>query len=96
MIVLPAIDLKDHRVVRLRKGEFDTVHQVADDPLETALAFAAAGAEWVHMVDLDGARGGVGKRRILDSFRRSGFPPPDGSEAGSGSDSGDGSAAPGP
>ena len=61
MIVLPAIDLKDHRVVRLRKGEFDTVHQVADDPLETALAFAAAGAEWVHMVDLDGARSGIRK-----------------------------------
>ena len=56
MILLPAIDLKDGRCVRLKQGEFDTVHQVADSALETARAFAAAGARWVHMVDLDGAR----------------------------------------
>ena len=36
MIILPAIDLKDNKVVRLYKGEFDTVHQVADDPVATA------------------------------------------------------------
>lgn len=59
MILLPAIDLKDGRCVRLQKGEFDTVHQVADSPLDTAAAFSAAGARWVHMVDLDGARNGV-------------------------------------
>ena len=61
MIVLPAIDLKDHRVVRLYQGAFDTVHQVAEDPLQTALAFAAAGARYIHMVDLDGARSGTRK-----------------------------------
>ena len=61
MIVLPAIDLKDHRVVRLYQGAFDTVHQVAEDPLQTALAFAAAGARYIHMVDLDGARSGARK-----------------------------------
>ncbi len=61
MIVLPAIDLKDHRVVRLYQGAFDTVHQVAEDPLQTALAFAAAGAKYIHMVDLDGARSGARK-----------------------------------
>ena len=61
MIVLPAIDLKDHQVVRLRKGEFDTVHRVAEDPLQTARAFAAAGAKYIHMVDLDGARSGARK-----------------------------------
>lgn len=59
MIILPAIDLKDGKVVRLYKGDFSTVHQVAQDPLETAGAFRAAGAEWIHMVDLDGARQGV-------------------------------------
>ena len=59
MILLPAIDLKDGKCVRLQKGEFDTVHQVADSALDTAAAFAAAGARWVHMVDLDGARNGV-------------------------------------
>ena len=61
MIVLPAIDLKDHQVVRLRKGEFDTVHRVAEDPLQTARAFAAAGAKYIHVVDLDGARSGARK-----------------------------------
>lgn len=59
MIILPAIDMKDGACVRLKKGEFSTVHRVAADPLETARAFAAAGARWVHMVDLDGARDGV-------------------------------------
>ena len=58
MIILPAIDLKDGKVVRLYKGEFDTVHQVADSPVETAKAFQAAGANYIHMVDLDGAKSG--------------------------------------
>lgn len=59
MILLPAIDMKDGRCVRLKKGEFSTVSQVANSALETARAFAAAGAKWIHMVDLDGARDGV-------------------------------------
>lgn len=61
MIILPAIDLKDNKVVRLYKGEFDTVHQVADDPVATAQAFYDAGARYIHMVDLDGAKDGVRK-----------------------------------
>ena len=61
MIILPAIDLKDNKVVRLYKGEFDTVHQVADDPIATARAFYDAGARYIHMVDLDGAKDGVRK-----------------------------------
>lgn len=59
MILFPAIDMKDGRCVRLKKGEFSTVSQVANSALETAKAFAEAGARWVHMVDLDGARDGV-------------------------------------
>ena len=59
MILLPAIDMKDGACVRLKKGEFSTVHTVANSALETAKAFADAGAKWVHMVDLDGARDGV-------------------------------------
>ncbi len=55
MIILPAIDIKDGNCVRLYQGEFDTVHQVADNPLETAKQFEEAGATWLHMVDLDGA-----------------------------------------
>lgn len=59
MQLFPAIDLKDGQVVRLRRGDFGTVHQVADDPVATAQAFLAAGAVHLHMVDLDGARDGV-------------------------------------
>ena len=59
MIILPAIDLKDGAVVRLYKGSFNTVHQVATDPVTVARAFQEAGATWIHMVDLDGARDGV-------------------------------------
>lgn len=59
MLLFPAIDLKDGKVVRLLKGDFDTVHQVADDPVSTARAFLSAGAKFIHMVDLDGARGGI-------------------------------------
>ena len=65
MILLPAIDLKDGKVVRLYKGDFDTVHQVAQNPVDTAREFAAAGARWVHMVDLDGAREGRRKNGAL-------------------------------
>ena len=72
MHILPAIDLKDGQVVRLYKGDFGTVHQVAQDPLETAQAFVQAGARWIHMVDLDGARDGVRKnseivRRVAEA-----------------------------
>ena len=61
MIILPAIDLKEGRVVRLYQGDFATAHQVADDPVETARAFVRAGARYVHMVDLDGAKDGTRK-----------------------------------
>ena len=49
MYILPAIDLKDGKMVRLYKGDFNTVHQVAQDPLETARAFSRpvpAGSIW--------------------------------------------------
>lgn len=61
MLIFPAIDLKDGKVVRLQKGDFNTVHQVADDPAATAQRFLKAGARYVHMVDLDGARDGIRK-----------------------------------
>ena len=59
MLIFPAIDLKGRKVVRLYKGDFTTVHQVADDPIATAGAFLAAGARYIHMVDLDGAKDGL-------------------------------------
>lgn len=65
MTIFPAIDLKDGKCVRLQKGDFDTVHQVADNAAATAAAFVAAGARWVHMVDLDGARDGERKNGTI-------------------------------
>ena len=59
MIILPAIDIKDGNCVRLYKGDFGTVEKVAEDPLETARSFERQGAEWLHMVDLDGAKDAV-------------------------------------
>lgn len=59
MIVYPAIDLMGGNVVRLKQGRFDDSTTYADDPAKALRAFADAGAEWVHIVDLDGAR--VGK-----------------------------------
>jgi len=59
MILLPAIDLKNGKCVRLYKGDFTTAHQVAQSATETAAHFSSAGAQWIHMVDLDGARSGA-------------------------------------
>ena len=47
MILLPAIDIKDGTCVRLQKGDYQTAHKVAENPLETALSFQKAGAEWI-------------------------------------------------
>ncbi|WP_461207502.1 1-(5-phosphoribosyl)-5-[(5-phosphoribosylamino)methylideneamino]imidazole-4-carboxamide isomerase [Clostridium sp. DL1XJH146] len=55
MIVLPAIDLKNGKPVRLYKGDFATSQIVADSAIETAIKFKEDGAEYLHVVDLDGA-----------------------------------------
>ena len=65
MKILPAIDLKDGKVVRLHKGDFGTTHQVADDPLAVAREFCACGATQAHIVDLDGALDGVRKNAAI-------------------------------
>ncbi len=56
MIIYPAIDLRGGRVVRLTEGKFDQEKSYGDDPLAVAQDFAAAGATWLHVVDLDGAK----------------------------------------
>lgn len=56
MIILPAIDIKDGNCVRLFKGDYSTVQKVAENYMDTARSFEEAGAEWIHMVDLDGAK----------------------------------------
>ncbi len=68
MKILPAIDLKDGKCVRLTRGDYATAHQVAEDAVETAQRFLAAGAPLIHMVDLDGAKDG--SRANYDVVRR--------------------------
>ena len=58
LIVFPAIDLKGGQVVRLAEGDMDRATVYGDDPVAQAMAFAEAGAEHLHMVDLDGAFAG--------------------------------------
>ena len=58
MLVIPAIDLMDGKVVRLSKGDFATRTVYSDDPAEVAERFRLAGARRIHVVDLDGARAG--------------------------------------
>ena len=67
MILYPAIDLLDGAVVRLRQGEYGDSTVYGADPLAVAEGFVAAGAAWVHMVDLDAARSGTGHNRALVS-----------------------------
>jgi len=57
--LLPAIDVRGGRVVRLEQGAFDRERTYGDDPARTAAAFSADGARWIHVVDLDGARSGA-------------------------------------
>ncbi len=59
MLIYPAIDLIGGRCVRLVQGRFDDATVYPADPAETLAAFAAAGATWAHVVDLDGARAGA-------------------------------------
>lgn len=75
MIILPAIDIKDGNCVRLLKGDFATVHKVADSYMETAKSFEEAGAGWIHMVDLDGAKEGkpVNGEIYLDVAKNTGL-----------------------
>lgn len=58
MILYPAIDLMDGAVVRLEKGRFDQATRYDSDPRTALARFEEAGADWVHIVDLDGARTG--------------------------------------
>lgn len=63
MIVFPAIDLKQGQVVRLAEGDMARATIYADDPASQALAFAEAGAQHLHVVDLDGAFAGESRNR---------------------------------
>src|SRR6185295_15662763 len=58
LTLYPAIDLKDGRCVRLRRGEMDQATVYADDPAAQAVAWRDAGFKWLHVVDLNGAFAG--------------------------------------
>ncbi|HEX6459287.1 MAG TPA: 1-(5-phosphoribosyl)-5-[(5-phosphoribosylamino)methylideneamino]imidazole-4-carboxamide isomerase [Thermoleophilaceae bacterium] len=68
MILLPAIDIRGGRAVRLQRGDFDKETVYVDDPLEAARSFVEAGAGFLHVVDLDGAR--EGRPVNLEHLRR--------------------------
>jgi phosphoribosylformimino-5-aminoimidazole carboxamide ribotide isomerase len=63
MIVLPAIDLRNNRVVRLKQGDPEQETVYGDDPVSVAQRWEAAGAMWLHVVDLDGAFEGEPKQK---------------------------------
>lgn len=58
LTLYPAIDVRNGRIVRLSQGDYDQETRYGDDPLALAQAYAAQGAEWLHLVDLDAARAG--------------------------------------
>ena len=68
MIVYPAIDIYGGRVVRMTRGDFSTVEQVAPSPLDAARQLVHDGAEWIHIVDIDGSL--TGKPANLDAIRQ--------------------------
>lgn len=59
MIILPAIDMYDKKAVRLFKGDYSKMTVYSDDPVEIALDFKRCGAEFIHLVDLEGAKDGT-------------------------------------
>ena len=64
-MIFPAMDLMDGGCVRLLKGDFDARTNYKADPVDVAQAYASAGAEWMHIVDLDGAKNGQAEQSEL-------------------------------
>jgi phosphoribosylformimino-5-aminoimidazole carboxamide ribotide isomerase len=65
LMIYPAIDMKGGKCVRLLQGDYDKETIYGDSPFEMAKQFASDGADWIHMVDLDGAKDG---KRVNDQF----------------------------
>lgn len=63
MIIFPAIDIKNGQVVRLIQGKFDQVTEYSNDPVSVAKEWEKRGAQWLHIVDLDGAKTGIIKNK---------------------------------
>jgi len=64
-MIFPAMDLMDSGCVRLLKGDFDARTNYDASPIEVAQSYAAAGARWMHIVDLDGAKNGKAEQSDL-------------------------------
>lgn len=72
--IIPAIDLRGGRVVRLKQGDYAQQTTYETDPRELAQRYAAAGATWLHLVDLDGARSGsLDNLAVIESITRDGM-----------------------
>ena len=69
MTILPAIDLRGGKCVRLVQGDYGRETVYGDDPVSVALAFEEQGAEWIHIVDLDGAKAGTPAEAHLEVLR---------------------------
>jgi phosphoribosylformimino-5-aminoimidazole carboxamide ribotide isomerase len=71
--VIPAIDLRGGRVVRRRQGDYARETVLPDDPVELARGYADAGAQWLHVLDLDGARSGrFANLAVIEAVARNG------------------------
>lgn len=69
MILFPAIDIKDNKCVRLTQGKFDMINVYSEDPLEMAKRWESIGAEYLHVVDLDGAKNeGFQNRKSIEKI----------------------------
>jgi len=72
--IIPAIDLRAGRVVRLAQGDYARQTTYPDDPAALAASYAAAGARWLHVVDLDGAHaGGLVNLTVIEALARTGL-----------------------
>src|SRR5258708_4344702 len=58
LVILPSIDLRHGKVVRLKQGDYSQQITYDVDPMEVAASYASAGAKWMHVIDLDGAKEG--------------------------------------
>ncbi|MGE5544244.1 MAG: HisA/HisF-related TIM barrel protein, partial [Bacillota bacterium] len=65
MLIFPAVDIKDGRCVRLVQGKKEEVTIYSQDPVGMAREWERQGAEWLHVVDLDGAFSGVPRNREI-------------------------------
>jgi phosphoribosylformimino-5-aminoimidazole carboxamide ribotide isomerase len=70
MDIIPAIDLLGGACVRLRQGRYDSARRYSEDPSAVARGFERAGVRWIHLVDLDAARGGGDNREAIRRVRR--------------------------